>query len=156
MHRGRTGEQGASRVILVDTSAWIEFDRGTGSPVDRRLSGLIGDDAAIGVTEPVVAEVLAGARTDDRERRLRRLLDRFTLLPFDAPTDFDGTVRIYRTCRACGITPRGLLDCMIAAVAVRTGAALLAADADLARIAEVMDLRLDEGTPRPGDVSKLT
>jgi predicted nucleic acid-binding protein len=38
---------------------------------------------------------------------------------------------------------------MIAAVALRTGAAVLAHDADLARIATVVPLRLDEATLRP-------
>ena len=42
------------------------------------------------------------------------------------------------------MTPRGLIDCMIAAVASGTATPLLAHDRDLARIAEVIDLALDE------------
>jgi hypothetical protein len=133
-------------VILVDTSAWVEYDRATGSPADERLTALIGEEGPATVTEPVVMEVLAGARNDRRERELRRLLARFVLLRFDPVVDFGGAVRVYRACRAAGITPRGLIDCMIAAVAMRNGAELLAHDRDLARIAEVMDLRLDEGS----------
>jgi len=101
------------------------------------------------VSEPVTAEVLAGARSDRRERDLRRLLLRFDLLPFDAALDFEGATRIYRGCRRVGVTPRGLLDCMIAAVALRHGADLLAHDADLARIATVVPLSLDPATLRP-------
>lgn len=88
-------------------------------------------------------EVLSGARDSHREDDLRRLLGRVRLLPFDAPADFDAAVKVYRTCRAAGVTPRGLVDCMIAAVALRTGASLLAHDCDLARIADVMPLHLD-------------
>lgn len=130
-------------MILADTSAWIEYDRATGSLVDERMAALVGDPSLLATTEPVVMEVLAGARDDARETDLRRLLDRFRLLRFDAGVDFDGAVRIYRSCREAGVTPRGLLDCLIAAVAIRHGAALLTADRDLARIATVMDLRLD-------------
>lgn len=130
-------------MILADTSAWIEYDRATGSLVDERMAALVGDPSLLATTEPVVMEVLAGARDDARETDLRRLLDRFRLLRFDAAVDFDGAVRIYRSCREAGVTPRGLLDCLIAAVAIRHGAALLTADRDLARIATVMDLRLD-------------
>ena len=43
-------------------------------------------------------EVLAGARKEQREADLRRLLLRFELLPFDAVTDFDAVVTIYRRC----------------------------------------------------------
>lgn len=133
-------------MILVDTSAWVEYDRGTGSAADTRLTRLIADDGPLAVTEPVVMEVLAGAKDELRERDLRRLLARFVLLRFEAIADFDGAVRIYRTCRSRGVTPRGLLDCLIATVAARTGAALLAHDRDLAAIATVMDLEMAEGS----------
>jgi len=77
-------------VILADTSAWIEFDRATGGAVDERLTQLISDVAPLAVTEPVVMEVLAGARTDEREADLQRLLLRFALLRFDSAADFTG------------------------------------------------------------------
>jgi predicted nucleic acid-binding protein len=136
-------------VILADTSAWVEFDRATGSVVDQRLTELVSTDGQLAVTEPVIAEVAAGARTDEREAALRRLLGRAHLLPFDSVADFDGAVTVYRRCRQAGVTPRGLLDCMIAAVALRHGAAVLAHDADMARIAEVVPLQLDRATFRP-------
>lgn len=138
-------------MILVDTSVWVEYDRATNSAADRRLVELIRDDGPVAVTEPVMMEVLAGARDDAREADLRRLLLRFELLRFDPVVDFDGAVRLYRTCRARGVTPRGLLDCMIAAVANRHGAALLAHDADLTRVADVIDVDLDRGSLRPGE-----
>jgi predicted nucleic acid-binding protein len=134
-------------VILADTSAWVEFDRATGSAVDRRLNTLIADEAALAVTEPIVMEVAAGARSDDRERDLRRLLGRFHLLRFDPVVDFDAAARIYRRCRHVGVTPRGMIDCMIASVAHRHEATLLAADADLHRGAGVVGIALDPAVP---------
>jgi predicted nucleic acid-binding protein len=130
-------------VILADTSAWVEYDRGTGGPVDKRVAELIEGNGGLAVTEPVVMEVLAGAHDDRREFDLRRLLLRFELLPFDPASDFDGAVRIYRRCRGAGVTPRGMLDCMIAAVAWRREATLLAHDADRARVAGVIGVELD-------------
>jgi predicted nucleic acid-binding protein len=70
------------------------------------------------------------------------------MLSFDAVTDFDGAVRIYRRCRAAGITPRGMLDCMIAAVAWRRDATLLAHDVDMDRVARVIELELDAASLR--------
>jgi predicted nucleic acid-binding protein len=135
-------------VILVDTSAWVEYDRATDSPVDRRLTELIETSDLVAVTEPIAMEVLAGARDDRREADLRRLLRRFELLGFDAVADFDAAVRIYRRCRAVGITPRGMVDCMIAAVAWRREATLLANDADMDRVAGVIGLALDDASLR--------
>jgi predicted nucleic acid-binding protein len=135
-------------VILADTSAWVEYDRATGSSVDQRLSELIKNEGPLAITEPVVMEVVAGARDDQQEDRLRRFLSRFQLLSFDGVADFDGAAIIYRRCRAAGVTPRGLLDCMIAAVALRREAALLAHDADLDRVARVVGITLDEASLR--------
>jgi len=132
--------------ILVDTSAWVEYDRATGSAVDVRLTDFVATDGPVAVTEPIVMEVLARARDDERERDLRRLLQRFTLLRFDSIIDFDAAVQVYRQCRRHGVTPRGLVDCLIASVAFRSGPRLLAHDRDLAAIADVIPLRLDEAS----------
>jgi len=130
-------------VILADTSAWVEYDRATGSTVDLRLRDLIAADGPVAVTEPVIMEVLAGARSDAREADLRRLLLRFHLCQVDPAVDFEGAARIYRRCRQAGITPRGLVDCMIAAVARRHEATLLTCDIDLDRVAGAIGIELD-------------
>jgi len=130
-------------MILADTSAWVEYDRATGSAVDRRLTDLIAEGGPLAVTEPVVMEVLAGARSDARENDLRRLLLRFELAAVDPTADFAAAARIDRRCRRTGVTPRGLIDCLIAAVAWRRGATLLAQDVDLHRVAEVIGVTID-------------
>ena len=135
-------------MILADTSAWIEYDRATGSTADQRLAGLIAEEGALLVTEPVLMEVLAGARSDARMEDLRRLLLRFALVRFDAVTDFDAATRIYRRCRQAGVTPRGMINCMIAAVAYRSNAALLSWDIDMDRLAQVIGIELDAASLR--------
>ncbi len=130
-------------MILVDTSAWVEFDRASGSDVDARLTGLITDSISIMVTEPVLMEVLAGARNDARALDLRRLLTRFTWEPVQPATDFEGAATMYRECRRSGVTPRNLTDCMIAVVAIRTDSELLCADKDFVEMSKVTALRLD-------------
>lgn len=130
-------------MILADTSAWVEYDRATGSAVDQRLTALIeagGDDLAI--TEPVMMEVLAGARTGECSEDLRRLLTSFQWLRADSVADFEGAALLYRQCRSAGVTPRGLIDCMIAAIAIRCGAELLALGGDFEAISQVVPLRL--------------
>ncbi len=136
-------------MILADTSAWVEYDRATGSRVDRRINELIRDDVSLAVTEPVIMEVMAGSWNDEREVNLRRLLLRFPLLRFDAAIDFDAATKIYRQCRRAGITPRGMVDCMIASVARRHDASLLTADADLSRVAKVVEIILDDASIGP-------
>jgi predicted nucleic acid-binding protein len=122
-------------VILVDSSAWIEFDRATESPADLRLTAALerGEElATMGIT---VLEVLAGARDERHVEELGRLLDRCRFLRLEEPSDEEAAAALYRACRRAGETIRRLPDCLIAAVAIRTGADLLHQDADFDVIA---------------------
>jgi len=136
--------------VLADTSAWVEFQLATDSPTDLRLVELLSDaPGVVAWTEPVLMELTAGARTDRAAMELRDMLSTSTLLPLLPDTDFEAASRIYRRCRAVGVTPRGMVDCLIAAVALRTGASVLSHDHDIARIAEVIGIPLDEASLRP-------
>jgi hypothetical protein len=129
-------------VILADTSAWVEYLRATGSPVHLHLRRLIADEGALATTEVVVMELLAGASSGDELIRLRRLLGRFELLPVEGLADYEAAAELYRRCRAGGETVRKLTDCLIAAVAVRTGSRLLHRDQDFAVIARHAPLQV--------------
>lgn len=130
-------------MILVETSAWVEYDRASGSTVDHRLTELIAEEGNIAVTEPVLMEMLAGARNDRESSQLRRLMTSFGWIAADPVADFEGAARVYRSCRTQGVTPRGLIDCMIASIALRTGSTVLTADRDFAQMAHVIPLRID-------------
>ena len=129
-------------MILVDTSVWVEYDQATQSAAHLELASLISGAGDIFVTEPILMEVLAGARDERAGAILRRLLTSFGWLPFDAVADFEGAAKVYRACRRAGITPRGLIDCMIVAVALRTGSELLTTDQDFERLSGILPLRL--------------
>ena len=77
-------------MILVDASAWVEFDRGTESATHRRLRSLISSGGEMAVSEPILMEVLVGARHREAESRLRRLLTSFSWIPVEAAADFEG------------------------------------------------------------------
>jgi predicted nucleic acid-binding protein len=132
-------------VILVDSSAWIEFLRATGSPAHLRLRRELEREGALASTDVIVMEILAGARDDADRDRLRRLLFGVEFLAVDGPADYERAAELYRACRAGGETPRKLTDCLIAAVAMRNGATLLCEDADFAVIARHSPLRLASG-----------
>ncbi len=126
-------------MILVDTSAWIEFLRDTGSDVCIAVDRLLGADLAI--CDAVSMEVLAGAHNERHLIQLRGLLARATMLP-TTPADYDDAASMYRSCRVHGETVRKLIDCLIGAVAVRADAEILHADVDFAALARHSDVRL--------------
>lgn len=131
-----------SRPSLIDSSAWIEFFRATGSPANLALREHIRSGALLATTGPVAMELLAGARSPAESRRIRRSLAACRSLAVRAD-DWVDAASIYARCRLGGTTPRNLLDCLIAAVAIRAGAAVLAQDRDFELIARHTDLALD-------------
>lgn len=129
-------------MILVDSSAWVEFLRATGSDAHLRLRSLLQGEAPLACTDVIVMEILAGARDGTDRERLRRLLHGLEFLAVDGPADYEQAAELYRLCRAGGETPRKLTDCLIAAVAIRNDAELLCEDSDFFAIARFAPLRL--------------
>lgn len=133
-------------MILIDTSAWVEFLRDTGSPVCERVDELLSREIA--VSEAVRMEVLAGARDERHLNDLRRLLARATLIPTEA-TDYEEAAALYRVCRRRGETVRKMIDCLIAGVAIRAEMPVLHDDSDFGVLARHTPLRVDRPRPRP-------
>lgn len=125
---------------MVDTSAWIEFLRGTAGPICARVDALL--EAEIATCHPIRMEVLAGARDEAHLQSLRGLLARATLLPTE-PVDYEAASAMYRACRRNGETVRKLIDCLIAAVAIRHDVPVLHADNDFEAIARSVPLEVD-------------
>ena len=59
------------------------------------------------------------------------------------PTDYEAAAALYRRCRRQGETVRKLLDCLIAAVAIRAGTPILHNDRDFDVLARHTELQLD-------------
>ncbi len=135
-------------MTLVDTSAWVEYLRATGSPAHETLLHLISGDADLQTTEVVVMEVLAGGRDDDHLDRLRSLLARCELLPVKGLDDYERAASLYRECRRAGDTVRALSDCVIGAVALRADVDVLHFDRDFDVLARHTGLRLHTTTRR--------
>lgn len=119
-------------MILVDTSAWVEFLRDTETPVCNEVDRLLSEELA--TCDAVRMEVLAGARNDAHLRRLRGLLARATTLPTESG-DYEMAAALYRSCRRGGETVRKLIDCLIGAVALRHGTPILHGDIDFSTLA---------------------
>ncbi len=126
-------------VVLIDTSAWIEFLRDTRSPVCLHVDELLAHEVAI--CDPIQMEVLAGARDESHLLNLRRLLARAVVIPM-RPTDYEDAAALYRNCRRQGATVRKLIDCLIAAVAIRAGAPILHHDTDFHTLARHTNLQI--------------
>ncbi|MDQ6615846.1 MAG: PIN domain nuclease [Actinomycetota bacterium] len=128
-------------MILVDTSAWVEFLRDTGGSVCTRVDELL--DRDIAVCDAIRMEVLAGARDEGHLSDLRRLLARAAMIQ-TVPADYEDAAALCRICRRGGETVRKLIDCLIGAIAIRADLPVLHADSDFDVLARHTTLRSDQ------------
>ena len=129
-------------MIVVDTSAWVEFLRGAGSAAAAEVRRGLGQDEDLGVVDVVRRELLAGAGSDAEVVTVTRLLARGVALPALSPGDHEYAAQLYRAARRSGATVRSMIDCLVAAVAVRLDAPVLAQDRDYHALRRVSPLRL--------------
>jgi predicted nucleic acid-binding protein len=120
--------------VLIDTSAWIEFLRRSGSATARAVASAVTAGSAA-TTDVIVMEVLAGTTDPDRLSSWERALDGVEYLPQVQRDDAEAAASLYRACRSAGESPRQLTDCLVAAVAIRSGVPILHRDRDFEVIA---------------------
>ncbi len=128
-------------MILVDTSAWVDYLRDRDTAVVDTLAGLIDRGADVATTEPVIMELLAGAGRPAQAAAVERLTNGLPLLGVDPRLDFRAAAELYAAARRSGRTIRSIVNCLIAAVAIRHDVPLLHKDADFDVIAEIATLR---------------
>lgn len=129
-------------MIVVDTSAWVEYLRATGSPANVALRRALRAGDEIGVVDVVRMELLAGAGSEVQVVTVSRLLATGVSLPTHSPGDHEYAAMLYRASRRSGETVRSMIDCLVAAVAVRLDAPVLAQDRDFHVLKQVCPLRL--------------
>jgi hypothetical protein len=129
-------------MLLIDTSAWIEFLRRTGSDVNIAVRRLIRDGTPIATTDVVIMELLAGARTSEDRKRIWGLMNRCAMFPVRPLFEYEKAAELYVRCRAAGFTPANTNDLLVASVAIGKKVPLLEADADFEQIASVSSLKL--------------
>ena len=122
-------------MVLPDTSIWVAYFRNSRRTDADHLASLIaaGEVALCG---PVLAELLAGTREEQRSDLLETLL----ALPW-ADLDFEAWLKVGElaaTLRRTG-APLPLTDLAIAGAALRGDHVLWSLDADFERLAAILD-----------------
>lgn len=120
---------------LADTSIWVDGLRNASSWLTQTLR----TQEAIAYTEPVLMEILMGARNDSEWENLRRFVTGGTLVPFDSASDFEAAAAINWMGRRRGITA-GKIDCLILAVVTRSGMSFVTRDRQQAELARLVGI----------------
>jgi predicted nucleic acid-binding protein len=121
--------------ILVDTSVWIDFFRGTSSRENLLFKECLQRREPILITGIIAQEVLQGVREDSQHQSILNYLLFFPKID-GAFADYLAAANIYRSLRKRGLTIRSPVDCLIAALAIKHKVALLHKDSDFALISQ--------------------
>ncbi len=127
--------------VLVDSTVWIDFLRGTATPQTEKLVELIQSREDLCICGLVLTEVLQGIHDEKQFVSTRGIFERLIYLESDRST-FELGATIYRMLRKQGITVRNSIDCLIAATVVQHQVALLEADRDYVFINQQYPLSL--------------
>jgi predicted nucleic acid-binding protein len=120
---------------LIDSSVWVEFLNGRPGKARETVRELVQEPQRVVVTEPVLMEIRAGV-VESNLAKIEKVLERFALRSVEPVRDFHAASELYRATRQRGCTVRSMIDCLIAAVAIRTGITVLHRDRDFDVLAE--------------------
>jgi predicted nucleic acid-binding protein len=127
-------------MILVDSSVWIDYFRGHGTPAAAQLDALLGvEPVAIG--DLMLAEVLQGFAGEPSFRRALALFEPVPVLEIGGRALAVQAARNFRALRARGVTVRGTIDTLIATRCIQDGLPLLFSDRDFEPFVEHLGLR---------------
>jgi predicted nucleic acid-binding protein len=124
-------------MILVDTSVWIELIKG--KTLVREPDQLLRFRTA----GPILQEVLQGLRPSRQSDSFKSSFLAIPRLCDPMPWElYAQAAEIYRDGRRRGYTMRSSTDCLIAAIAIETGASVWHRDRDFKTIATFTPLRI--------------
>jgi predicted nucleic acid-binding protein len=116
-------------MILIDSSVWIDYFRGSATRQTDKLEHLLGEEP-LAVGDLILIEVLQGFPSERDFRDALALLENFDWIPIGG-TDVAVAAAInHRRLMALGITPRKTIDTAIATRCIVSGHALLHDDRD--------------------------
>lgn len=118
-------------MILVDSSVWIDFFRNTSNVSTNRLVACLQEgDAAVGVADLVVFEVMRGFHQAADQARARDLLLGLEVVEIGGLDNALVAAQHYRELRLRGHTVRSPIDVLLASYCIAHGHFLLHRDAD--------------------------
>lgn len=127
-------------MILVDSSVWIDYFRGSITPQTDRLDALLGSEP-VAIGDLILAEVLQGFATDRDFNKALKLLTSLTVVELGGRDVAIQAARNFRALRSLGVTVRKTIDTLIATRCIESDFALLYSDRDFEPFVEHLGLR---------------
>ena len=132
-------------MVIVDTTVWIDYLRGTENPETRWLDREL-QRQRFGLTDLILYEPLQGIREQGVFTRVRSDLLRFQIFQTGGSEIAVAAAQNYRDLRRRGYTVHKTIDCLIATFCLQGQHELLHRDRDFDCFEKVLGLRVVKAT----------
>jgi len=129
------------RLVIVDTTVWIDYLRGTENPETVWLDGAL-TRQRLGLIDLVLCEVLQGIRDPNMFIKVRDELLTFHLFQTGGKDLAITSALNYRKLSDRGYTVRRTIDCLIASFCLEAGHELLHRERDFDPFEKALGLRV--------------
>lgn len=127
-------------MILVDSSVWIDYFRGTATRETDKLDALLGTEP-VATGDLILTEVLQGFGSNREFNQARKLLISLVVVDLGGQDIGIQAAKNFRSLRARGITIRKTIDTVIATRCIEGGYTLLFSDGDFDPFVHYLGLR---------------
>lgn len=126
-------------MILVDSSVWIDYFRGTKTPQTDKLDDLLGAEPIV-IGDLILTEVLQGFVSERDFNQAKRLLASLVTIDLAGRDIALQAAKNFRALRARGVTVRKTIDAIIATRCIESRLPLLYSDRDFDPFVEHLGL----------------
>lgn len=127
-------------MILVDSSVWIDYFRGTATPQVEKLDSLLGSEP-IATGDLILTEVLQGFVSNRDFNQARKLMTSLVIVDLAGQSIAIQAAKNFRALRSLGVTVRKTIDTVIATRCIEGALPLLYSDKDFDPFVEHLGLR---------------
>ena len=128
-------------MILVDSSVWIDYFKGTITAQTEILDKLLGHEP-LAIGDLILTEVLQGFAEEHDFNKVRKMLTSLLVVELGGREIAIQAAKNFRALRALGVTVRGTIDTVIATRCIESGYDLLHNDRDFDPCAKHLGLRV--------------
>jgi predicted nucleic acid-binding protein len=127
-------------MILIDSSVWIDYFRGSITRQTSQLDQLLGN-VPLAIGDLILAEVLQGFTHEREFNEARKLLTSLTVVEIGGQELAIQAARNFRKLRTLGVSVRKTIDTLIATHCIERGHDLLYSDRDFDPFVKHLGLR---------------
>lgn len=127
-------------MILVDSSVWIDYFKGTITAQTEILDKLLGHEP-LAIGDLILTEVLQGFAEEHDFNEARKMLTSLMVVELGGREIAIQAAKNFRALRVLGVTVRGTIDTLIATRCIESGYDLLHNDRDFDPFTKHLGLR---------------